>query len=120
LRASGVRKLSGSIANLFSYPGIVKDLSGQADAEDVHNAKNSKSPNKGQAADILPKLEAGEAGGNDDAISSTFPTPGGGFVGPIEKDFGTLITPEEGRSHYVNHNFWARVTEEVWVSPLVR
>lgn len=109
---SGVRKLLGSIANPFSYAGIVKDLSGQADAEDVHNAKKSESPNEDKAADIVPKLEVGGAGGNDDAISSTFTTPGGGFAGPIEKDFGTLVI-SEGRSRYVNHNFWARVTEEV-------
>jgi hypothetical protein len=94
----------------------VKDLSGQADAEEIQNAKKSESPNNdNKAADTVPKLEVGGVGGNQDATSSNFPAPVVNFQGPIEKDFGTLVISEEGRSRYVNHNFWARVTEEVAV-----
>jgi hypothetical protein len=82
----------------------------------VHDAKKSESPNnEDKAEDIIPKLEAGGAGGNGDATSSEFFAPPVSFQGPIEKDFGTLVISEEGRSRYVNHNFWARVTEEVAV-----
>jgi hypothetical protein len=40
-------------------------------------------------------------------------------VPPMERDFGTLVISDEGRSRYVNHNFWARVTEEVYLRHLV-
>jgi hypothetical protein len=31
----------------------------------------------------------------------------------IEKDFGTLMISDEGKSRYVSHNFFVRLSEEV-------
>lgn len=73
-------------------------------------AKESELPRAEHKDTRLLKLEAGsEAQDGEDTSSKIL----NNMAPPMEKDFGTLVLSEEGRSRYVNHNFWARVTEEV-------
>jgi len=69
-------------------------------------------PPNGEHKETTPsKSEAGREGQDEGATSTSF----NNVAPPMEKDFGTLVISEEGTRRYVKHNFWARVTEEVYL-----
>lgn len=92
----------------------MKQLSGQAHEEGEAVVKKSGTPEENHDVEDTspPKLEAEERPENATYILNN-------IAPPMEKDFGTLVISDEGRSRYVNHNFWARVTEEVYLRHLV-
>jgi hypothetical protein len=94
--------------------GIVKDLSGQADTEETHNLNNSMSTSSDANVEGItpPQLGAGEIGGHKDGSSKS----SSNSTAPLEKDVGRLVVSEGGTSRYVSQNFWARLSEQVYLS----
>jgi hypothetical protein len=90
----------------------VKELSGRAIGEGVDNtSETAPRTYENNVQDILPpRLEAEPVNHHEEATTSTSASESAAC---LEKDFGTLVIFEQGGSRYVNHNFWARVTEEV-------
>lgn len=70
-------------------------------------------PNGEHKEKTPPNSEAGREG-QDEGATSTLRSFNN-VAPPMEKDFGTLVISEEGTRRYVKHNFWARVTEEVFL-----
>jgi hypothetical protein len=99
-------------------PGVVKELSGQAQEEGESVANGLGTPDRYHNAveTSPPKLEPetgdGQAGSKSSNVFNN-------MVPPMEKDFGTLVISEKGRSRYVSHDFWTRVTEEVQILHIV-
>ena len=94
--------------------GIVKGLSGQADTEETHNLNNSMSTSSDANVEGItpPQLRAGEIGEHKDGSSKSSPNS----TAPLEKDVGRLVVSEGGTSRYVSQNFWARLSEQVYLS----
>ncbi|KAE9372902.1 hypothetical protein N431DRAFT_505180 [Stipitochalara longipes BDJ] len=88
------------------------ESNGQVHEKEEAVVKKSEHPDGEHKDTQSPRLEAGLglAGEHGDGLS---PPLANSMVPPLEKDFGTLVISEQGASRYVNHNFWARVTEEV-------
>lgn len=83
--------------------GIVKELSGHVET-DV-NGSPLRSPDS---------VRSGGTQNNDSGHKhSGLDIPELDGEVPIEKDLGTLMLSDEGRSRYVHHNFFSRLTEEV-------
>jgi len=103
---------------MFLQAGVVKKLSGHGHADGEAMVEKSEPPDEEYEDTNPPRLESGLglAGEHELELSPTFVN---NVAPPLEKDFGTLVISEEGSSRYVNHNFWARVTEEVYMPGLI-
>lgn len=94
--------------------GIVKELSGQADTEGIHNSNDSVPTSTDANVEGItpPQSEAGKVDKHKDESSKSSLDS----TAPLEKDKGTLVISEGGTSRYVSHNFWSRLSEQVYLS----
>ncbi|KAH9212819.1 fungal-specific transcription factor domain-containing protein [Leptodontidium sp. 2 PMI_412] len=94
------------IKRLNSLEGIVKELSGHVE---TNNTSDIKSPNSVQGGDGIRFGTVGRSHTTHSGLS----IPELGEDVPLEKGMGTLMLSDEGKSRYVQDNFFSRLTDEV-------
>ncbi|KAK0110986.1 hypothetical protein ONS95_001367 [Cadophora gregata] len=91
---------------LNSLEGIVKELSSHVDTNDSSPAKSADPIENGEDVHI-------RAVGRSQTAPSGLRIPESGDVVPVEKSMGTLMLSDEGKTRYVQRNFFSRLTDEV-------
>ncbi|KAH7382087.1 hypothetical protein BKA64DRAFT_607732 [Cadophora sp. MPI-SDFR-AT-0126] len=91
---------------LNSLEGIVKELSGHVETNDTSPSKSAELMGNGEDIHIRTV-------GRSHTAPSGLRVPDAGDSVPVEKSLGTLMLSDEGKTRYVQRNFFSRLTDEV-------
>jgi len=91
---------------LNSLEGIVKELSGHVETSDSSPTKPADSTQNGEDIHIRTV-------GRSHTAPSGLRVPESGDGVQIERSLGTLMLSDEGKTRYVQRNFFSRLTDEV-------
>ncbi|KAI8623988.1 hypothetical protein F5Y19DRAFT_342317 [Xylariaceae sp. FL1651] len=117
---------------LRKLEGIVEDLSGQIEIETYKHNENSESPeatpdtvhesDRRRNTGATPNENAPNSGSIPPGHSAPRRTNTGGSgtgsgvkgpMGDVNKEFGTLVLSEKGKTRYISNAFWSKITDEI-------